>query len=203
MPAPCRLSAAGPAPRSRLTRLLHAAIALAIIAQLIGIGFAELPRPGLPGNLAFSAHQVVGLGTLSVLAVFWIWTLLRRREHGFTALMPWFSRGRRAAVWADLREHVAVLRRLRLPEPGRETPLASAVHGLGLVIATIMAATGAIVFAGMAPDGALSAWADAALSVHKAAANLMWAYLIGHPAVALLHEAIGHRLLRGMTPGLR
>lgn len=190
-------------PRSLLTRLLHATIALAIIAQLVGIGFAEPPKPGLPGNLAFSVHQVVGLGTLGVLAAFWLWTLLRRREHGFTTLVPWFSRSRRAAVRADLREHVAVLRRLRLPLPRNETPLASAIHGLGLMVATTMAATGATVFAGMGPDGALPAWADAALTVHKAAANLMWAYLIGHPTVALLHEAMGHRLLRGMTPGLR
>jgi len=190
-------------PHSLLTRLLHATIALAIIAQLVGIGFAEPPKPGVPGNLAFSVHQVVGLGTLGVLAGFWLWTLLRRREHGFTALVPWFSRSRRAAVWGDARAHVSALRRLRLPLPGGEPPLASAVHGLGLLIATTMAATGATVFAGMGPEGALPAWADAALNVHKASANLMWAYLIGHPAVALLHEAMGHRLLRGMTPGLR
>ncbi len=190
-------------PRSLLTRLLHATIALAIIAQLIGIGFAEPPKPGLPGNLMFSVHQVVGLGTLGVLVAFWLWTLLLRREYGFTALVPWFSRSRRTAVVADLREHFAALRQLRLPQPGSETPLASAIHGLGLIIATTMAATGAIVFAGMAPDGTLPAWADAALAVHKAAANLMWAYLIGHPAVALQHEAMGHRPLRGMTPGMR
>lgn len=190
-------------PRSLFTRLLHAAIALAVVAQLVGIGLAEPPSHGAPGNLAFSVHQVVGLGTLGVLAAFWLWTLLRRREHGFTALVPWFSRHRRAAVWADLRGHVAALRRLSLPVPASETPLASAIHGLGLLVATTMAVTGSIVFLGMAPDGALPAWADAALSLHKAAANLMWAYLIGHAAVALLHEVLGHRLLRGMTPGLR
>lgn len=190
-------------PRSLLTRLLHATIALAVIAQLVGIGLAEPPRAGTPGSLMFSVHQFVGLGTLGVLLAFWLWTLLRRREYGFTALVPWFSRSRRTAVVADLREHFAALRQLRLPQPGSETPLASSIHGLGLIIATTMAATGAIVFAGMAPDGTLPAWADAALAVHKAAANLMWAYLIGHPAVALLHEAMGHSLLRGMTPGMR
>ena len=190
-------------PRSLLTRLLHATIALAIIAQLIGIGFAEPPKPGLSGNLMFSVHQVVGLGTLGVLLAFWLWTLLRRREYGFTALVPWFSRSRRTVVVADLREHFAALRQLRLPQPGSETPLASAIHGLGLIVATTMATTGATVFVGMAPDGTLPAWADVALSLHKATANLMWAYLIGHPAMALLHEAMGHRLLRGMTPGLR
>lgn len=203
MPGKRQPNGAATVPRSLLTRLLHATIALAVIAQLVGIGFAEPPQPGLQGNLMFSVHQVVGLGTLGVLAAFWLWTLLRRREDGFTALVPWFSRSRRAAVLADLREHVAALRQLRLPQPGNETPLASAIHGLGLIVATTMAATGATVFAGMAPDGALPAWADAALIVHKAAANLIWAYLIGHAAVALLHEAMGHRLLRGMTPGMR
>ena len=92
---------AEPMPRSPLTRLLHATIALAVVAQLVGIGLAEPPSHGAPGNLAFSVHQAVGLGTLGVLVAFWLWTLLRRREHGFTALVPWFSRSRRAAVWAQ------------------------------------------------------------------------------------------------------
>ena len=56
-------------PRSLFTRLLHAAIALAVVAQLVGIGLAEPPSHGAPGNLAFSVHQVVGLGTLGVLGL--------------------------------------------------------------------------------------------------------------------------------------
>ncbi|MFC7691952.1 hypothetical protein ACFQY5_22615 [Paeniroseomonas aquatica] len=40
-------------PRSLFTCLMHAAIALAVVAQLVGIGLAEPPSHGAPGNLAF------------------------------------------------------------------------------------------------------------------------------------------------------
>lgn len=77
-----------------------------------------------------------------------------------------------------------------------ETPLASAVHGLALLAAIAMAASGAIVFATMGPDGALSGLGSGALSAHSLLANLMWAYLVGHASLAVLHQMQEHDTLR-------
>jgi cytochrome b561 len=36
--------------------------------------------------------------------------------------------------------------------------------------------------------------------VHSTLANLVWGYVIVHVGAAVLHELLGHRLLRRMAP---
>jgi cytochrome b561 len=182
-----------------LTRLLHAGLAVAVIHQLAVSLVMQAPHPGrAPADLAYELHESVGLASLGILAAFWVWVLLRRREHAPGALFPWFSRRRRAAFLADLGDHARSLVRLRLPMPREETPLASATHGLGLCAATGMALTGGVLYAVMGPDGALGDFGRLARELHEMLANLMWAYLIGHAGIAILHEFAGHRTLERM-----
>jgi cytochrome b561 len=95
------------------------------------------------------------------------------------------------AVGTDLARHWAQLKRLRLPGGEAETPLASAVHGLGLLAALAMGASGAWLFTQAVPGGLV-------LETHKLVSNLMWAYVVGHAGLALLHQASGHRVLQRM-----
>jgi hypothetical protein len=61
----------------------------------------------------------------------------------------------------------------RLPHAAVTTgAVASAVHGLGLLTAMTMAATGAIVYAAMSDDGSLAAPWESALAVHRLVASL-------------------------------
>ena len=114
--------------------------------------------------------------------------LVRRREHGVAALVPWFSALRHRAVFADAGRHLGALKQLTLPPPGdAETPLPSAVHGLGLLSSP--------------PDGSLASPGRLVLEVHEIFANLTWAYLIAHVGLALLHQMLGHRLLQRMFTG--
>ena len=87
---------------------------------------------------------------------------------------------------------------MRLPVPVVESPLASATHGLGLLMATVMAVTGAVVYFQMGVDGGMTDLGHQALAIHRPAANLMWAYLIGHASIALLHQMSGHQVLQRM-----
>lgn len=184
--------------RSLPTRLLHLLLAAAIVHQLAVSLLMQKPEPGTPENLGFELHQGVGLASAGILVIFWLWLLVRRREHGIAALVPWFSAARRGAVAADLARHGAALKKWALPSPAEETPLASAVHGLGLLVATGMAATGVVIYATMAPDGTLSGVGSGALNVHSLLANLMWAFLVGHAALAVWHQMKGHDVLKRM-----
>jgi cytochrome b561 len=187
---------------SLTTRLLHAALAAAIVHQLVVSLFMEAPKPGRPAeNLAFELHETVGLVSLGLLALFWLWTMFRQREEGPGALVPWFSAERRRLVLADVANYRRSLVQLRLPSPTAETPLASAVHGLGLLVATAMAVTGAMVYALMGADGSLAGGGKFALELHEVFANLMWAYLIGHAGIAVVHDILGHRVLGRMFLG--
>lgn len=173
------------------TRLLHFLLALSVTHQLFISLVMVVPQDNRPGDILFSFHQNVGLATFAIILTYWSWLALRRSDRGAGALFPWFSKSARTALVNDVLAHLASLRRLRLP-PGEEQPLAAAVHGLGFLVATIMAGTGAIAWSSLLskPTTALI------LEVHMTLGNVMWVYLIGHTTLALLHEFAGERLLR-------
>jgi cytochrome b561 len=177
--------------RTLPTKLLHAALLLSVLWQLGASSLVERPRAGQLGNAFYEIHQTVGLATLGLVLAFWLWSAVRRRETPLMALFPWFSRHRLTVVLADLKRHWAMLVQRRLPDGDAETPLASAVHGLGLLTALAMGATGAWLYTQSVPAGVV-------LEVHKAVANLMWAYVVGHAGLAVLHQATGHPVLRRM-----
>jgi cytochrome b561 len=189
-PAPAT-AAAAPFARSHVTRGLHLLLLLIVIHQLVGSAFVERPLPGEAPDWPYVLHQWVGIAGFGVVLAFWLWTLLRdRRETGLSQLVPWFSSSRRRAV---LRDIVVTLRGLASGQAKAEEShaLASAVHGLGLATVTFMALTGAswlLLFEGT-PLGRL------VLGLHGLVANLMWAYLLGHAGVALLHQAFGGDVL--------
>jgi cytochrome b561 len=64
-----------------------------------------------------------------------------------------------------------------------------------------MAVTGGIVYALMGGDGSLSGDGRLVLELHEAFASLMWAYLIGHAGIAVVHDFVGHRVLGRMFLG--
>jgi cytochrome b561 len=169
-----------------------------IIFQLIGSLFMLIPEPyGAPGDLGFQLHQTVGLANLAIVGCFWLWMFVRRwRGTAVGALIPWFSRARRRAVFDDLVFHFHELKTGALPPPAMESPLASAIHGLGLLTATALAVTGGALYVVMGADGSLSASGELLVSMHADFGNLMWAYLIGHAAIALLHQLKGHETLQ-------
>ena len=175
--------------RTLATRLLHGSLLVSVLWQLIGSNFIERPRVNQPANVFYEVHGIVGLVTLALVVIFWLWTVLRRHETHFAALFPWLSAARLKAVGADLSQHWAELKQRRLPGGEAETPLASAVHGLGLLAALAMGATGAWLYTLPIPGGMV-------LDVHKLVANLMWAYVVGHAGLAVMHQLLGHRVLQ-------
>lgn len=175
--------------RSRATRLLHVLLAAAIVAQLgLSLGM-EAPGRGRPGDSLFEIHEKVGLAAMAVLVAFWGWSLIRRRETRFSMLFPWFDGGRLRAFRDDLVAHARALRGGTVPLTEGK-PFASAIHGLGLLIATLMATTGAL--------GYFVPQARFLLEVHETAAPLMWAYLIGHAGIAVVHQLKGDALITRM-----
>lgn len=175
--------------RSRATRLLHMLLAAAIVTQLaLSLGM-QAPGRGGPGDALFEIHEKTGLAALAILVTFWGWSLIRRGETRLAVLFPWFRRERRRAFGADLVAHAQALRSGSIPL-AEGKPLASAAHGLGLLIATVMATTGAL--------GYFVRQARPLLEVHETAAPLMWAYLIGHAGIAVVHQIKGDALITRM-----
>ena len=180
--------------RSHLTRLLHLAVLGVVVHQLVSSTIMERPMPGEDPEWPFVLHTWIGASGLLILMAFWLWTLIRdRSETKFAQLFPWFSPTRLRAIGRDLSGVARSAVRLRAPSV--ELPaLSSAVHGLGLSLATFLAATGAAWF--FALTG--TPYARTVLGLHKLAGNLMWVYLVGHATMALLHQALGDEVFARM-----
>ncbi|APZ42892.1 cytochrome b/b6 domain-containing protein [Acidihalobacter ferrooxydans] len=182
----------------RPVRWLHGALALTISLQMLNSLIMSSPfhrHPSAFGLGVFSVHEYLGLVAAGVIVLHWLWLAIDR-QHLFAHLFPWGSQNRWQVV-DDLREMLC----WRLPSEGERAGLAGFVHGLGLLLATAMGATGATIYLLMG-NGHSPGWllwlADA---THSALSTLMWAYLGGHVLLAGVHHFIGHPTLKRMFTG--
>jgi cytochrome b561 len=177
--------------RSQMTRILHLLLLFAVVHQLISSKLISRPLPGDAPSTLFLLHEYIGMASLAVVCAFWLWTLVRHGETRLTKLFPWLSPRRIAAIVGDVVDQIHAMRRGNFSGESSGA-LASAVHGLGLLIVTAMAATGTVLFFS---DGSVFHYA---MSLHRVIANLMWAYIIGHAGIAALHHLLGSDILRRM-----
>jgi cytochrome b561 len=174
-------------------------LAIAISHQLFVSLIMQVPRPtGIAANSAFIFHQYGGLFSLAVVLLFWLWTLIRHQETSLASLLPWFSRANRSLVLEDFKHHIATLKTGKLPPAGSSTPLASAVHGLGLLAVSGAALTGGLIYLLMGAHGSLSSSGKFVLEVHSLIATFVWAYLVVHGLVALGHQYFDKPILTDM-----
>jgi len=173
------------------TRAVHGGLALAVLAQLLTSLAMQGPDEVQPGDLLFQVHRYSGLAATGFALTLWLVVLMRRRGSDLGALLPWISAARLESLWSDIRLHATALLRFRLPAHDPDAALPAAVHGLGLLLITAMAISGAVYFLQVAlglhsaePEGMV------AMTVHLALANLVWVYLIAHAGLAILHHLL-------------
>ena len=89
--------------RSHMTRVLHLAVLLTVVDQLLTSLIMERPLPGEDPDWPFALHRRSAWSASACLMLFWLWTLIRdERETPLQQLFPWFSeRGIRRVV-ADI-----------------------------------------------------------------------------------------------------
>jgi len=170
------------------TRLVHAAFAVVIIVQLFTSNFMHGPWRGRPADWLFVTHEYAGLVSMGLALAFWLVLLVRRRGTPLGLMFPWFSDRRLIALWDDIVDHFIALVELRLPEHEGESPLASAVHGLGILLMTLLAVTGSIYFYGAYEGLKEMFFFRLMLFTHGTFANLAWFYLIGHAGLGIIHH---------------
>lgn len=187
-----------PSKHTFATRLVHVGLAVAVISQLVTSLVLEPIEPGSAGNVYFTLHEYVGLAAFVFVLGFWGVATLRRKGTAWGLLLPWLSGARLSALWADIRVHIRALAALRMPEYQAHSPLASAVHGLGLLLMTAMATTGTVYYFVNSGDPDADGLVGVVMFVHTSLANLVWAYLIGHASLALIHHFFQSLDLREM-----
>lgn len=184
---------------NRLTRWLHFGVALSVTLQMIVSLVMGAPEPGRPAAgleaAAFEVHETVGLLVFGLLLLHWLFLLSGHIPLGMGHLFPWFSRQRRAAMLDEIKQQWV---RRQLHDTRQFSAVAGATHGLGLLVTTLMAITGVILYFGMAENGAMPPLVDAIKELHEGVSSLMWIYLGGHAGIGAVHQWLGHRTLSDM-----
>ncbi|MGH8128891.1 MAG: cytochrome b/b6 domain-containing protein [Gammaproteobacteria bacterium] len=183
---------------SRAIRILHAATAAAITFQLLISLVMDHPHATRPmsvvGRFYFQCHEWAGLLTAGILLSGWVYRLLNWRRESQGALYPWISVGGCKVVALELKTFL-LLRWTKIPQSGA---LAGTAHGLGLLAASAMAATGVAIFIGLGSADQVTPGVHNLMEVHSTLATFMWIYLYGHALMALWHQFMGHRVFDEM-----
>jgi len=174
---------------------LHLALSVGIALQLLLSTVMAQPRPGKIRSafelLTFSIHEKLGMFLLAVLLLHWLAWVFGKAHHEMGHFFPWLSPERRRLVYAEIAE----LARFRLADPEARNALAGAVQGLGIVIASLLAMTGSVIFFTINPDGSMSSTVHMVKEVHGTLGPVMWTYLVLHAGAVLAHLTLGHRSL--------
>jgi len=180
--------------RSHATRALHLSILLVVVSQLLSSQVMERPFPGDEPGWPFLLHEWIGLAGVCVITLFWLWSLARNpAETPLSRLFPWLSRKRLSDIADEIVGFLRDIFALRAPSFKLDA-IASAVHGLGLMLASFLALSGAawyFVFTG-------TSYGKTVIGLHSLAGNLMWVYLIGHASMAILHQLAGDEVFSRM-----
>lgn len=178
---------------SRFIRILHTLLATGIVLTLLSSLVMKTPKPDQVltslQSFGYEAHEMAGMAVFVVLALHWIVFVSGHAYKGVEHFFPWFSKTRMQTVLSDIRE----LLRLKVGDPEQEDYLSSAFQGLGLIVGSILAASGAVLVFGIAKNGAMSAPVHALKEFHEFWGPIMWGYLGIHVGATVLHIAFGHR----------
>jgi len=177
----------------KTTRLLHRFLAAGVILQLLLSLVMVHPGADHPGNFLFTIHEFAGLAVAALLVAHWAHMLPKYRATPYY-LFPWSKAADRAALLADAKATFQALRERKLPESDVPTPLVGAVQGFGLIVVSVMAVTGTVLFL-VSGAGVIGGVAE---GIHEFAASLLWLYLIVHVVAAVLHQLFGAPLISQM-----
>ena len=180
------------------TRRIHAGFAFFIVMALLLSLVMRAPKPdkvitALEAQ-SFQLHRMVGGVVFILLLIQWGWALSGHLPNGIGHLFPWTSKDRLKQVVEDMQP----LLRLKIRDLPQNSALAGAVHGLGLIVATLMASTGLVLFFGISPDGRMTPPVHLIKELHEFMATFIWIYLVGHVSMGVLHQYIGHHTLSEM-----
>jgi len=179
-------------------KVLHILIATGMVFQLAIENWMQRPEPGEAVTasqvMLFGAHEFVGICLLIIVVTRFMLMIGKWAE--FLRLFPWLSAEGRQGFASELKNALPGWFSGKLKDAGEQDYLAKTVHGLGLLLALGLGLTGLVLFVEISPEGTMSALGKEIMEVHELLGTLLWIFIIGHVAMTVYHQLLGHRVLQ-------
>lgn len=181
------------------TRLLHCVIAVLITVQLYTIYALDNRFFTKPiRSFLFSVHTYSGIVVFCALFLFWIVIMTRQQGTSVKELFPWVSVSALKNVFHDCGYYITSLRHFKIPEHRTPAPLASAIHGIGIIIMSVMAISGVHRYLVYQLSITKTPLIKAITSLHGVFGDYAWIYLSIHASIALLNHIAKKQNLSAM-----
>jgi len=185
---------------TRAIQRIHLAIVCLVLFQLFSEQMMEIPKPDKPIDdiqaLFLLLHEWNGFIVLGLAVLF---LLLRSGQSQKThSLFPWLSASGWKGIFKELAHDVPGWFKGKLKKSEESFHIASTVHGLGILLLLGLGTTGIMVFMGLEPNGYMDKDTKIIKDLHSSMGDLIWIFVLGHSAMALLHQLAGHRAFQSI-----
>ena len=163
--------------------IAHWGIALCVVGSVISSLFVDIKNPA--SSLPIVIHVRIGYGVTFFLIFQWLFLSLKKYREVKTHVFPYHFEGRKCMM-SDFR----LLLKGRLPPTGARSGLSGLVEGFGILLITLMALTGLTFHFAEVFDVAKNTPTLFIRDIHNFFSFFVWAFVIGHGGMALLHRII-------------
>ena len=185
---------------TRAIQHIHLTIVCLVLFQLFSEQLMEIPKPDKPTDdtqaLFLLLHEWNGFIVLGLAILFLLLRADKSQERH--SLFPWLSASGWKGLFKEICSDIPDWFKGKLKKPEESFHIASSVHGLGILLLLGLGSTGIMVFMGLEPNGYMDKDTKLIKDLHSNMGDLIWIFVLGHSAMALLHQLAGHRVFQSI-----
>jgi len=177
--------------------LITAAVAHEGAHHVVG----SLPAGPVEESLGFEVHEILGLTIAGLIVIRLLLAMTQLPGANWRSLFPWiFAEGRERLV-AEFKAQSKGWLSLKVASPDESRTIARSAHGLMILGAAIMGATGAVLFLGWSTTAPQTTIIELVAGLHETVVGGLELLIAVHVLAVVLHYMQGHPILERIKPG--
>jgi len=208
-------------------RIFHSIFALCMITQLAVGELMDVPEVGddhdeasiswvIPAvaheghhqgtgpveeSLGFEVHEFLGLFIAALVVIRVLLAMTNLPGANWRHLFPWLSATGRKQLGDEIKLQMAGWKSMKLAPPEDGEAVARSVHGLIILSAVIMGATGTFLFFNWSITAPQTDMVELVAEIHELVVGGLEALLGAHILAVILHQRQGHNIVARIKPG--
>jgi cytochrome b561 len=151
-------------------------------------------------SLGFEVHEILGLTIAGLVLLRLLLAMTSLPGAGWRDLFPWLLADGRSRLFKEFKAQASGWLSLKLAPPEEGETIARTVHGLMILLATLMGISGTRLFFGWSITAPQTAAVEAIAEIHETAVVGLEILIAVHILAVILHQMQGHNILDKIKP---